>query len=57
MKVEVWDTRFGTSVRVVQRDSGKFVNNKSAKQLIKIATKVHDKSRREAMKNHPSFKG
>lgn len=37
MKVEKWNTRFGKSVRTVERDrKGKFVNNKSAKQLIRI---------------------
>jgi hypothetical protein len=35
--VEVWSTRFGTSVRVVVRGSdGRFVNNKSAKQMIRV---------------------
>jgi hypothetical protein len=34
--VEVWNTRFGTSVRVVKRSKGQFKNNKSAKQLLKV---------------------
>lgn len=34
--VERWSTRFGTSARVVKRTSGgQFVNNVSAKQLLK----------------------
>lgn len=33
-EVETWDTRFGLSVRSVQRDpQGRFVTNKSATQL------------------------
>jgi hypothetical protein len=37
MKVEVWDTRYGTSVRVVTRQgNGKFVSNKSDNQVIKV---------------------
>lgn len=36
MKVETWETRFGVSVRSVVRDKhGRFVNNKSARQLIR----------------------
>ena len=35
--VEVWETRFGRSTRVVKRtSSGQFKNNKSAKQLLKV---------------------
>lgn len=34
MKVETWNTRFGMSVRTVHRTKdGRFINNKSAKQL------------------------
>lgn len=37
MKVEIWETRFGTSVRAVDRGKdGRFVNNKSARQLIRL---------------------
>ena len=36
MKIEVWDTRYGTSVRVVVRDKGRFVNNKSERQVVKV---------------------
>ena len=33
-EVETWDTRFGKSVRSVQRDDkGRIVNHKSARQL------------------------
>lgn len=40
MKIEKWNTRFGKSVRTVQRGSdGRFVNNKSAKQLIRLQDK------------------
>lgn len=40
MKVEKWNTRFGKSVRTVERGrNGRFVNNKSAKQLIRIQDK------------------
>ena len=35
VSVEKWSTRFGVSVRVVKRNAGRFVNNKSAKQLVK----------------------
>lgn len=39
--VEKWQTRFGTSVRVVERDpKGLFLNHKSAKQLAKIQEKA-----------------
>lgn len=35
-QIEKWSTRFGVSVRVVKRtNSGQFINNKSAKQLLK----------------------
>lgn len=41
MKVEVWSTRFGKSVRTVQRTpKGTFVNNKSAKQLIRVQDRL-----------------
>lgn len=44
MKVEVWDTRFGTSVRVVVRDrKGHFVNNKSEKQVVKVVFDLVDR--------------
>jgi len=44
MKVEVWDTRFGTSVRVVVRQpNGKFVNNKSDKQVVKVILDLDSK--------------
>jgi hypothetical protein len=36
MKVEIWDTRYGTSVRVVARNKGRFVNNKSDKQVVSV---------------------
>lgn len=40
MKIEVWDTRYGTSVRVVTRESGRFVSNKSHKQTSKVVAAV-----------------
>lgn len=46
MKVEVWDTRFGTSVRVVVRDrKGHFVNNKSDRQIVKVILDLDDKGK------------
>jgi hypothetical protein len=43
MPVEAWNTRFGTSVRTVVRDSkGRFVDNKSAKQLIRVQDKANN---------------
>lgn len=42
LPVEAWNTRFGTSVRTVARDSkGRFINNKSAKQLIRVQDKAN----------------
>lgn len=42
LPVEAWNTRFGVSVRTVTRDSkGRFVNNKSAKQMIKVQDKAN----------------
>lgn len=42
LPVEAWNTRFGVSVRTVTRDSkGKFVNNKSAKQMIRVQDKAN----------------
>ncbi len=39
--VEVWETRFGPSVRVVERTrKGKFLNHKSAKQVSRLQAKV-----------------
>lgn len=38
MNIEKWETRYGKSVRVVIRERGRFVNNKSARQVFKIAT-------------------
>jgi hypothetical protein len=43
MKVEVWDTRYGTSVRVVSRKGGKFVGNKSDKQVIQVVLDLDSK--------------
>jgi hypothetical protein len=38
--VETWQTRFGTSVRVVERSpKGQFLNHKSANQLVKLQSK------------------
>jgi hypothetical protein len=49
MRVETWDTRFGISVRSVARDrSGRFVNNKSAKQLIRKQDRLTGKKFVEA---------
>lgn len=46
MKIEVWDTRFGTSVRVVVRTpEGRFVNNKSDKQVVRILLDLDDKGK------------
>jgi hypothetical protein len=42
LPIESWNTRFGTSVRTVARDSkGRFVNNKSAKQMIREQDKAN----------------
>lgn len=42
LPVEAWNTRFGVSVRTVSRDSkGRFVNNKSAKQMIRVQDKAN----------------
>jgi hypothetical protein len=65
MKIEVWDTRYGTSVRVVSRKpNGNFVNNKSDKQIVEVILAVDDAglydqptSRQQAMANHPAGKG
>lgn len=44
MKIEVWDTRYGTSVRVVtRRPNGKFVSNKSDKQVFEVVLDLDDK--------------
>lgn len=43
MKIEVWDTRFGTSVRAVSRTKkGRFVSNKSDKQIITVVLTLDD---------------
>ena len=40
LPVEKWSTRFGVSVRVVKRDDGgRFVDNKSVRQIIKVQDK------------------
>jgi hypothetical protein len=42
LPVEAWNTRFGTSIRTVKRDSkGRFINNKSAKQMIRVQDKAN----------------
>ncbi len=33
-EIEIWETRFGTSVRVVKRHKGQFVDNVSFKQIV-----------------------
>ena len=39
--VEVWNTRFGASVRVVERTrKGRILNHKSAKQIGRLQAKV-----------------
>jgi hypothetical protein len=39
-RVEAWTTRFGKSVRVVERDpKGRILNHKSGNQLVRIQTK------------------
>lgn len=39
-KVETWQTRFGKSVRVVERDpKGRILNHKSGPQLVRIQQK------------------
>lgn len=43
MQVEVWNTRYGTSVRVVSRKGGRFVNNKSDKQVITVVLDLDSK--------------
>lgn len=44
VKIEVWDTRYGTSVRVVSRQkNGKFVSNKSDRQIVKVILDLDDK--------------
>lgn len=36
-EIELWDTRFGTSVRIVKRSvKGQFEGNQSFKQLLKV---------------------
>jgi hypothetical protein len=35
-RVEVWNTRNGLSARAVSRDSGRFVDNVSARQLLTL---------------------
>lgn len=43
MKVEIWDTRFGTSVRVVaRRGNGRFINNKSDRQIVNVILALDD---------------
>lgn len=42
--IEIWDTRYGQSVRLVTREKGnekggQFITNKSAKQIIRIVQK------------------
>jgi hypothetical protein len=45
VKIEKWDTKHGVSVRIVDRETnGKFINNKSARQLFKIQTKTLQKA-------------
>jgi hypothetical protein len=47
LPIEKWNTRFGVSVRVVKRDpagspsGGRFVDNKSVKQIIKVQDKAN----------------
>lgn len=42
LPVEAWNTRFGVSVRTVQRDpKGRFVTNKSAKQMIRVQDRAN----------------
>ena len=44
MKIETWDTRFGTSVRVVSRQkNGKFVSNKSDRQVVTVVLDLEDR--------------
>jgi hypothetical protein len=43
LPIETWNTRFGTSVRTVARKSnGQFINNKSAKQMIRVQDKANN---------------
>lgn len=43
LPIENWNTRFGTSIRTVARDSkGRFINNKSAKQMIRVQDKANN---------------
>lgn len=43
LPIENWNTRFGASVRTVIRDSkGRFINNKSAKQMIRVQDKANN---------------
>lgn len=37
--LEVWDTRFGPSIRIVSRKGGKFLGNTSFTGLLKSADK------------------
>jgi hypothetical protein len=42
LPIETWNTRFGTSVRTVARDKrGRFIDNKSAKQMIRKQDKAN----------------
>lgn len=44
LPIEAWNTRYGVSIRTVTRDdAGRFINNKSAKQTIKIQEKANSK--------------
>lgn len=43
LPVEAWNTRFGTSIRTVARDNkGRFIDNKSAKQMIRVQDKANN---------------
>jgi hypothetical protein len=43
MKIEIWDTRYGVSVRVVARKrDGKFINNKSDRQVVDVILALDD---------------
>jgi len=44
LPIESWNTRYGVSIRTVTRDdAGRFINNKSANQTIKIQEEANSK--------------
>jgi hypothetical protein len=57
LNIEIWDTRFGTSVRVVTRKNGKFVNNKSDKQVVEVVLDLDERGEYKRLVKGKKVKG